>query len=664
VIRSRIALVGFGVVAMACGARGAPFPPLRLLPPTPPELVAAQRGVDAVLRFSPLPATVMSADGVLVDLDRVEILMLSQSYPALTADLLALALDRERRDRLEEARTAVADAEAATARRRREAEVAAAIAAAEAAGEEPPVFEEPAEVEEEDPADDEEFLTADEIAIRRLPSTVRQAWREAEVYPGTILEAAEQLAVAVDELWDHLGMPTALVDIDRLPILPDPILVVEAAERVARTRRYETVIDPGIFEEEAEILISIPFEELGNHRQGSMVQITHPVGLPARGTIRTRYFFALRTVSSRDRESKIEQVVALAPSAVPLPPTALQPAVLTAGVLLLWEPPAADVLGVELDPDEINYYVYRRPATEGASEATLLTPAPLTEPVFLDVAMEWNDRHVYEVRAIAQPPPLEEEDPDLLPPPLPAVVLPGALTVTTGTAPPGPRKESAGMISDPVRVQDIFPPLTVLNFTAVRAASRVTLRWTAVVASDLRGYRVYRHAAPAPELPGRVEGLIYADPLPPVEPDTEDIGESETEAEDIGEVGTEAEDIGEVGTEAEDIGKIGTETEEIGEAGTDVEGVAGETEVDDVVGPDPAAQAPTEPETSAARRQLRNRLTTDGWEMLTPVVISERRFIDPLSDDSVTWIYVVEAVDTSGNVSLPASAVVPAEEES
>jgi len=61
---------------------------------------------------------------------------------------------------------------------------------------------------------------------------------------------------------------------------------------------------------------------------------------------------------------------------------------------------------------------------------------------------------------------------------------------------------------------------------------------------------------------------------------------------------------------------------------------------------------------------MRNRLTADGWEMLTPVIISERRFIDPLSDSSVAWVYVVEAVDASGNVSLPAAAVVPAEEES
>jgi len=621
VIRCRAAIVAFGLVAMACGARGDPFPPLRLLPPTPPELVAAQRGEDIVLRFSPLPAAVMSSDGVLVDLERVEVLMLPQRYPALTVNLLVLALDRERRDRLEEARTAVADAEDASARRRRDAEMAAAIAAAEAAGEDPPVFEEPVEAEEEEPADEIDLLTADEIALRRLPGEVREAWRTEDVYPGTVLEAAERLEVAVDDLWDHLGMPTALVDIDRLPSLPDPLLVVEAAERVVRTRSYETVLPTSIFEEEAEVLISIPFEELGNYTRGDMVEVTHPVGLPASDAIRTRYQFALRTVSTRGRESEIERVVVLAPIAVPLPPTALQPTVLTSGLLLLWDPPVADILGTELGVDEVNYYVYRRPATAGPSEATLLTPAPLTEPAFLDMAMEWNDRHVYEVRAIVQPPPLEEENPNL--PPTPAVVVPGTLPVTTGTAPPGPRKESVGTISDAIRVEDIFPPRAALNFTAVRAASRVTLRWNEVVVSDLRGYRVYRHAYPAPELPGRFEGLVYSDPLPIVETDTEDVGDPDSEAE----------------------------------------GVA-DTETEDVTDPALARQTAAAPESVAPRRQMRNRLTADGWEMLTPVIISERRFIDPLSDSSVAWVYVVEAVDASGNVSLPAAAVVPAEEES
>jgi len=595
VSRPRITTLALALGTAACGAYGPPLAPLQLLPPEPPQFTVAQRGTEALLRFDPLPATVMTSDGVLADLERIDILVLAQSYPAITADVLALVLDRERRERLEDAQTAVTEAEEAAAQRERDAEMAAAITAAEAAGQPPPVFVDPVEPAAEEPVDEEELLTEDEIAIRRLPSTVRQAWREGDVSPGTILEAADRLDQAVDDLWNYLGMPTAIVDVNRPPRLPDPILVVEAAERVTRTLNYEIEIDVALFEEDAEVVASIPVEQLGSFVRGGMVQFSHPVGAPADDTIRTRYFFALRAVSTRGRESVVESIVVLAPSAVPVPPTALQPTVLSSGVLLLWEAPTADLLGAELDADAVEYNVYRRPASEGPTDATLLTPVPLTEPVFLDTAMEWNNRHVYEVRAIARPPSLEDEADTL------ALAAPDpAAAPATAAAPRGPRKESVGAVTEALRVEDIFAPSTVQKLTAVRAASRVTLRWDEIEARDLRGYRVYRHAAPAPELPGPLPGLVYP-VAPPADVPAATSADTPVEPED---------------------------------------------------GQDPGP----------ARRQLRNQLTTDGWEMLTPVIISENRFIDSLSDDTVTWIYVVETVDESSNVSLPAAVTLIAEE--
>ncbi len=596
--RPRITTLALALSTVACGAYGPPLPPLQLLPPEPPQLTVAQSGTEALLRFDPLPATVMTSDGVLADLERIDILVLPQSYPAITADVLALVLDRERRERLEDAQSAVSEAEAAAAQRQRDAEMSAAIAAAEAAGEDPPVFEEPVVVPApEEPVDGEEPLTEDEIAIRRLPSTVRQAWREGDVSPGTILEAAERLDLAVNALWDYLGMPTAIVDVNRPPRLPDPLLVVEAAERVTRTRNYETAIDVALFEESAEVVASIPAEQIGNYVRGGLVEFSYPLGVPAGSTIRTRYFFALRAVSTRGRESTIERVVALAPSAVPLAPTELQPTVLSSGVLLLWEAPTADLLGADLDADELEYNVYRRPAAEGPTDATLVTPSPQREPMFLDTTMDWNDRYVYEVRAIVRPPSLEDAEDKI-------VAAPDA-AAPAATAMNGPRKESVGAATETVRVEDIFAPPAVQGLTVARAASRVTLRWDESRASDLRGYRVYRHAAPAPDLPGPLPGLVY--------PVTSSADAQEDTAGPV------------------DDADATEETEE---------------------GQDPGP----------ARRQLRNQLTADGWEMLTPVIISENRFIDSLSDSSVTWIYVVEAVDESSNLSLPAAATLIAEE--
>ncbi len=597
----RITTLALTLATVACGSYGDPLPPLQLLPPKPPLLTVAQRGTEALLRFDAPPSAVMSADGVLVDLDRIEILALPQRYPAVTADVLALVLDRERRERLEEARTAVEAAEEAAAQRQRDAEMAAAIAAAEAAGEPLPTFPEPIDQEPEEPVEGEELLTEAEIAIRRLPSTVRQLWRGGSITPDTILEAADRLDQAVDDLWDYLGMPTAIVDVNRPPSLPDAIRVVEAAGRVARTRDYETNLDVGLFEEDAEVVGSIPLAQINDYLRGGVVQFSHQVGVPDPGAIRTRYFFALRTVSTRGRESDIDRIVALAPSAVPLPPAAVQATVLASGVLLMWEAPAADLLGVDLDADELEYNVYRLPTAEGPPDATLITPTPLSEAVFLDTAMEWNERHAYEVRAIVRTPTLEDEELALRPA---APVTPAAQpTATAATPPTGPRKESVGVVTDTVRVEDIFTPPAVQGLSAVRAASRVTLRWDEVRIRDLRGYRVYRHAAPAPELPGPLAGLVYP-------------------------------------------------------------AVAGDDPETDAAGADDAVEAPeTDPDAGPARRQLRNRLTTDGWDMLTPVIISENRFIDSLSDGSVEWVYVVEAVDESGNVSLAAAATLPAEEK-
>jgi hypothetical protein len=264
----------------------------------------------------------------------------------------------------------------------------------------------------------------------------------------------------------------------------------------------------------------------------------------------------------------------------------------------------------------------------------LLTPTALAAPVYLDTEMAWNDRHVYEVRARARPTSLEREEPLLA---APAVAVP-VVTEEPGRrrgsaagetmSPDGPRKESVGAVTPPLRVEDIFPPARVANLAAVRAATRVTLRWDEVPATDLRGYRVYRHAAPAPELPGPVDGLVYADALPalPAVPVDEDEIEPAASANDA-------------------------TAQALAEAA-------------DRPPAEPSQEADDEGAAAARRRQLRNQLSEAGWQMLTPVIISEARFIDPVSDPGVTWIYVVEAVDASGNVSLPAAATLEAEEGS
>ncbi len=564
-------------------------------------LVVNQRGTDAVLQFGLMPPIVMGSDGELLELERIEILVMEQRYPALTSRVLLLALDRERRERRDAAVLAVAAAEEAALQRQQAAELAAAIAAALAAGDEPPLPEEDDSEPEEEVAP-EDLPTAEELALERVPSTVRSDWREGEVFEGTVLEAAHDLEIAVNDLWTYLGMPTAIVDVSRAPRLPDPALVVEAAGVVAATRDYEEPIDAGTFELFAEVAASIPIAEINSYVDGGLVQFVHPLGQPTIGDVRTRYFFGVRAVTDRGRESPIVRVVGLAPEPVPLAPPAILAEATAGGVYLIWDAPVTDILGRPIDGEEITYKVFRRALSGPPTGAQLLTPVALETREFLDTTMVWNDPYTYEVRATSQPATLVDEATAPLLDPMVIVVPLVAATAAAGGV-PRPEKESGGITTEELRVIDVFAPPSVLNLTGVRAGARVTLRWDPVILLDLRGYRIYRHAGPGPELPEPLPGITYQGYFPPV---------------------------------------VAIETTVEGEP---VEG-------------EPAA------EPVRARGQLRNRLADDGWEMLTPVIISENRFIDPVSDDTVSWVYVVEAVDASGNVSLAASTTVMPEERS
>ena len=89
-------------------------------------------------------------------------------------------------------------------------------------------------------------------------------------------------------------------------------------------------------------------------------------------------------------------------------------------------------------------------------------------------------------------------------------------------------------------------------------------------------------------------------------------------------------------------------------------------EAEEVAALDPLAALDAEgaEEEQRGRRQLRNLLADAGWELLTPVPTTDTRYIDAIADPAQVWIYVVEAVDDSGNASLPATVTVTSEEGS
>ncbi len=706
--------------------------PLRIVPPSLPGAEISQLGTRALVRFLPIAEIIYMGDENEITIERAEILMLTERYPALTAPILAQGLDRERTARLELTRRAVAlAAESAEARRQAEERLAAEAAAAAAGIELPP---EEVSAPEDELAEDEELITEEQRLLNLLPGGTLREWREAGLEGDILVEAARWFDEAVDELWDLLGMPTAIVDTRRPPQLPLPSLIIEKAAQLTRTHPYEGSVEVANFLARAAVVATIPFEDINDYN--GRVRIDYNIGTSSSGPVRTRYYFAARAVDTKGNEGSIDTIMALAPGGVPLAPTDLEVEVTPGGTRLNWTAPAGDVWGNLLDSDEISYNIYRRIVDSELVSVKPINFGPIVGTEYLDSTMSWGDRYLYEVRPVATPPTsdytslLVEPDPAQQVTVAPAIPLPAppinpALLGATGRT--GPIKEGSGALTPPVYVVDDFKPDTPLALRAVRAATRITLRWTASYATDLVGYRVYRRqliddpcdprympddaeaaavaAATDDETTGDApdettdEGgdesgcldAVFAaaddeeaaeDDIVRVEgaPDDSSASDEPHEEEDV------AEDDIAAGADDADEATPNT-TDDTDEGGDPIDEAEGDQPSNDAEDDDNAednnagdngaesdepadenAETETETETDdgdepVGRRRRGNELVAGGWEMLTAVVISEVRYTDPTASNDAAWEFVVEAVDDSGNVSMPGLVKVRLENE-
>ncbi len=698
------------------------MPPLRIGPPPLPSAQVSQLGTSALIRFLPIADSIDIGDDKQMTMARIELLMLTERYPALTAPILAQGLDRERAERLELARLAVESAaESAEERRRQEERLAAEAAAAEAGLELPPE-ETPEPEEEASEEEDEEAITEEQRLLNQLPGNALREWREAGVEGHILVEAAQWFEDAVDELWDLLGMPTAIVDTRRAPQLPRPSLVIEKAAQLARTHPYEGRLEVADFLNRAAVVAAIPFEDVNDYVVDGRARVDYNIGTSSSGPVRTRYYFAARAVDTEGNNGRVDAVLALAPGAVPLAPVDLTVEVTPAGTQLEWLAPAGDVWGDIIEAESVRYNIYRRVVDSDIVALAPINFAPIAEAAYLDTMMSWGERYLYEVRAVTAPPStadtplLVEPDPPppgTQPPPgapaQPGASLPQAAPAQPGVGTPinpnmpgllptaGPPKESSGALTRPVAVVDTFAPDKLLDLEAVRAARRITLRWSASFATDLVGYRVYRRQ-------------LIDDPCDPrYIPDDEDGSESDDDGDpdcqDEGLVAAEddqpVEDDSALTTDstvddATDNAPTPLPDDEISDPSDDDEtnpnedSAPSDAEGDDPESVEPDADAPqdepesAEPEDDAEddeggenepddddgpanetrnRRRRNNELVSGGWEILTAVVISDQRYTDPTAADDTGWEFAVEAVDDAGNVSEPAVVKVRLESE-
>ncbi len=440
----------------ACGSRGDPRPPVYPNPPPVDGLTAAQRGTFGILRFPP-PALRATIGAEEMELESVEVLVYAERYPPLSVETLIAGLERRRDVMILDA---AAEAAAAEAR--------AAVEAATAAGEPPPPPGDP-----NAPVTTVRRRNPDEDAIFRLPVDLREQWRLQGLSSEAELLGARRLAVAVDALWARMNLPATVLASGQPQPLPDPGEIARASEEILQSVTYERQLPVGAFLGRASISRRIPIDQWEGLLVDGQLQVAIPVGVSTGNDLRTRYFFAARGRSTRNTPGEVASLVALAPAPVPVPPADVTVLIGAGGVELSWDPPAGDMALRRLDPDAVRYNVYRM-LPDGIAGPQPLNASPLDQTTYTDGSMQWDENYVYEVRAV--------------------------------TVEPGPiRRESEGLKTSAFRVVDRFPPAPPTEVDATRAGSRVSLRWTPSVSIDLIGYRVYRHAFPAPTVPSRFD---------------------------------------------------------------------------------------------------------------------------------------------------------------
>lgn len=507
-------------ILAGCGHRGAPLPPVYPNPPPITGLIVAQRGSLGIMKFA-LPELSETIGGQDVELESIQVLVYAERYAVLNVAMLIDGLKRHREVMIQDAK-----AEAAAAGVRSYLAMVEMILGFDAGVSQPP-SDDP-----EVPVTTARRRTLDEDAIHRVPKEILLQWEHQGLAADGILQSARQLADAVQVLWNTLGLPTSILD----PLRPPPPLpsagesiwyesVIGAVSKpLLRAQSYERPLQVNDFLGRAAVSREVPvdqFDELVSIVEppltprnyysppvlpDEILQVAVPLGTPAPGDLRTRYFFAVRSKSTQKIPGEVATVVSLAPVPVPVTPTSLTVTISASGVGLAWDPSTADLLLRRVDPKTLTYNVYRM-LPEGIAGPTPLNPTPLLQPTYTDGTVQWGETYLYEVRAMLERSPLP-------PPPRP------------------PTPESGGVKTGPIEVIDKYRPAPPINVSLTRADNIVTLEWTPSTSIDIVGYRVYRHPYPAPAVPQRLDPPLEV-PRPgetpvaqgPVAQETEELNE-------------------------------------------------------------------------------------------------------------------------------------------
>src|SRR5262245_54722825 len=197
----------------------------------------------------------------------------------------------------------------------------------------------------------------------------------------------------------------------------------------------------------AKKVLALAAADVGAATQGDKLVLTLPVADPIPTPKEVRHFRVFTLGPTGDR-SEGSNVVRIVPQTPPVPPVGIELQPKAEGIEITWQPV----------PGALGYLIYRREAeTKSYGNPVQAIVAPAGR--LLDSQPKLGSSYIYAVTSVFHRAPIVE---------------------------------SAIQSEREVRYVDRFPPPAVTDLVALAEEGRVRLIWSAVDASDLAGYRVYR----------------------------------------------------------------------------------------------------------------------------------------------------------------------------
>ena len=225
------------------------------------------------------------------------------------------------------------------------------------------------------------------------------------------------------------------------------------------------VLPPQQFTKLATAVARIAGNEVPRHSEGAQLFYSDDPQVGQNGDQPVRISYAVVTAGVGGK-SDLSNIVSIVPLQVAVPPSGVQATAAPSGITLTWSRPAAAVTPGHT-PDIAGYNIYRFPATGGMGALdSPINKSPVLSTTYQDVPPYGSYRYT--------------------------------VTAVSAFGPPLVQSESSQPIVAEYR--DLVPPPEPGSISALVEETAIRTLWDAVVAPDLKGYKVYRTVIGGPRV--------------------------------------------------------------------------------------------------------------------------------------------------------------------